>query len=284
MTPQIDLERLIEQARELAPFRATTVRLAQMVASPDCDISEVADLVAYDQAMTVKLLQIANSAAFANLSPIATAQAAVARLGTAQVLALAAAMGARFHLQIKLPGYNLNEGALWHHSVAAAVAAEVAPRFCTRKIPAEAVTAALLHDVGKVIMGRFLDAEMLRLIAEAKQADRLTQLEAERRVLGMHHGELGGLMIQHWQLPAGIVSGTIHHHDPAEGRNVICDFTYLANEAAKRVEAELEGCWRPLTIMPDVAERLGMDPSRLEEYRAAVTARFTAVSSRYYVL
>lgn len=280
----IDLDRLIQQAREMAPFRATTVRLAQMVASPDCDISEVADLIAYDEAMTVKLLRAANCAAYANLSPIATAQEAVARLGTAQVLALAVATGARPHLQTKLPGYNLNDGALWHHSVAAAVAAEVVPRFCTGEVPAEAFTAALLHDVGKVVMGRFLDSEVLRSIAEAKEAEGLTQLEAESRVLGVHHGELGGLVVQHWQLPAGIVAGTIFHHNPAEGRNVICDFTYLANETAKQIEAELEGSRIRFEIMPDVAERLGIDPSRIEEYRAAVSARFTAASLRYYVL
>jgi HD-like signal output (HDOD) protein len=280
----IDLERLIQQTREMAPFRATTVRLAQMVASPDCDISEVADLIGYDEAMTVKLLRAANSAAYANLSPVATAQEAVNRLGTGQVLALAVAAGARPHLQTKLPGYNLNDGALWHHSVAAAVAAEVAPRFCTREVPAEVFTAALLHDVGKVIMGRFLDSEVLRSIAEAKQAHGLTQLEAESRLLGMHHGELGGLVVQHWQLPTGIVTGTIYHHNPAEGHNVICDFTYLANEAAKRIEAELDGCRIRLEIRPDVAERLGIDPSRVEEYREAVFARFTAVSLRYYVL
>ena len=280
----IDLERLIQQTREMPPFRATTVRLAQMVASPDCDISEVADLIAYDEVMTVKLLRAANSAAYANLSPVATAREAVNRLGTAQVLALAVAAGARPHLQTKLPGYNLNDGALWHHSVAAAVAAEVAPRFCTREVPAEVFTAALLHDVGKVIMGRFLDSDVLRSIAEAKQADGLTQLEAESRLLGMHHGELGGLVVQHWQLPVGIVTGTIYHHNPAQGHDAICDFTYLANEAAKRIEAEHDGCRVRLDIMSDVAERLGIDPSRVDEYREAVSARFTAVSLRYYVL
>ena len=152
----IDLDRLIQQTREMAPFRATTVRLAQMIASPDCDISEVAEVIAYDQVMTAKLLRAANSAAYANLNPIATAHEAVARLGTAQVLALAVATGARPHFQTRLPGYNLNDGALWHHSVAAAVAAEVAPRFCTRELPPEVFTAALLHDVGKVVMGRFI--------------------------------------------------------------------------------------------------------------------------------
>lgn len=108
----IDLDQLIQRTREMAPFRATTVRLAQMIASPDCDISEVAELIAYDEAMTVDLLRAANSAAYANLSQVVTVHEALARLGTAQVLAIAVAAGARPHLQTRLPGYNLNDGAL----------------------------------------------------------------------------------------------------------------------------------------------------------------------------
>lgn len=280
----IDLDRLIQQTREMPPFRPTTVRLAQMVASPDCDISEVAQLIAYDEAMTVDLLRAANSAAYANLSQIATVHEALSRLGTAQVLAIAVAAGARPHLSSRLPGYNLHDGALWHHSVAAAVAAEVAPRFCKQQIPPEVFTAALLHDVGKVLMGRYLDSEILRSIAEAKQAKGLSQMEAESMLLGMHHGQLGGMIVQNWQLPSGIVTGTIYHHTPAEGHNVICDFTYLANETAKRIEAEFEGCRIRLDIMPDVADRLGLELNRVDEYREAVANRFKDVSLRYYVL
>lgn len=280
----IDLDRLIHETHEFAPFRATTVRLAQMVASPDCDTSEVADLIAYDEVMTVDLLRAANSAAYANLNQVATVHEAVARLGTAQVLAVAVAAGARPHLQTRIPGYNLNDGALWHHSVATAVAAEVAPRFCSHEFPPELFTAALLHDVGKVLMGRYLDDEVLRSIAEAKKTKGLSQLEAESLLLGMHHGELGGLIVKHWQLPIGIVMGTIYHHTPTEGHSVICDFTYLANEAAKRVEAEYEGCHIRLDIMPEVAQRLGIESSRVDEYRAEVSARFRKVSLRYYML
>jgi hypothetical protein len=133
-------------------------------------------------------------------------------------------------------------------------------------------------------MGRYLDSDVLRSIAEAKKTNGLSQLEAESLLLGMHHGQLGGLIVQHWQLPPGIVSGTIYHHTPTEGHSIICDFTYLANEAAKRIEAEFEGCRIRLEIMPDVAQRLGIESRRIDEYRAAVSARFRNVSLRYYVL
>jgi HD-like signal output (HDOD) protein len=231
--------------------------------------------------MTVEILRAANSAAYANLSQIVTVREALARLGTAQVLALAVAAGARPHFQANIPEYNLNDGALWHHSVAAAVAAEIAPRFCRQEIPPEGFTAALLHDVGKILMGRHLDSEVLRLIAEAKKNKGLSQLEAESLFLGVHHGQLGGLIVEHWQLPSTIVTSTIYHHTPAEGHHVICDFTYLANETAKRIEAGFEGFRFHLEISPDVAQRLGIESSRLDEYCAAVSARFRNVSLRY---
>ena len=73
----------------------------------------------------------------------------------------------------------------------------------------------------------------------------------------MHHGQLGGLDCPASATPAWIVTGTIFHHTPAEGHSIICDFTYLANEAAKRIEAEFDGCRIRLEIMPDVAQLTG---------------------------
>ena len=42
----IDLDRLIEQANELAPLPASTVRLAELVGNPDCHLDDVVELIA----------------------------------------------------------------------------------------------------------------------------------------------------------------------------------------------------------------------------------------------
>jgi HD-like signal output (HDOD) protein len=90
---------------------------------------------------------------------------------------------------------------------------------------------------------------VLSSIAEVMKTNGLSQLEAESLFLGVHHGLLGGLIVEHWQLPSTIVS-TIYHHTPAEGHYIICDFTYLANETAKRIEAEFEGSLFALRSRP----------------------------------
>ena len=277
----INLQLLIEQANDLAPFPASTVRLAQLVTTPGCNPADVADLIAYEPSLTVQLLRAANSAASASATRVVTVQEAVTRMGTSLVLALAVASGARPHLETKLPAYGLDEGALWRHSVAAAVAAETARKFCSVEVPPEAFTAALLHDVGKVVMGRFLSPDILHYISLAQTEDHLSALEAETQILSVHHGELGGLIAQHWQLPEGIVLGITYHHNPEQGMSAICDFTYLANWVAKRVEASLDDRKLDFSFPPEIALRLGTTACQLENLCPVTAARFVQVSQRY---
>ena len=280
----IDLDQLIAQAQEMTPFRASTVRLAQLVSSPHCDLADIISLVAYDEVLTMKLLRAANCAARTGSVTVTTPHEAIVLLGTTLVLHLAVAAGVRPQMRGPIPGYGLDEGSLWRHSVAAAVAAETAPAFCPVEIPAEAFTACLLHDVGKVVMGRFLNPDILRFIAEAKDADNLTQMEAESQILHVHHGELGGLIAQHWQLPARIVRGIIYHHNPEQGSDVVCDFVCLANHLAKGIEADLDGRSVECVLPPEIVERLGIAEANLGVLRRIAAARFMEVSQCYNTL
>ena len=167
---------------------------------------------------------------------------------------------------------------------AAAVAAETASRLCPVVVPPETFTAALLHDIGKLMMGRFLTAEILGYIRRAQEVDHLSQLDAETLLLNVHHGELGGLIAQHWKLPPRVVLGITHHHHPEQGLDVICDLTYLANQVAKHIEAGLDGQPCVLSFDPGVAERLGMTVQTLENFYPIAATRYAQVSRRYDVV
>lgn len=272
----LGLDELIEQACELKPLPASAVRLAALTASPDTDLEAISDVIAYDQALTLRLLRAANAAASGSASRISRAQDAVFRLGTARVLALTIASSVNDLLQRDVSAYGLGEGQLWRHSVAAAAAAETLPEFAGPELPPETFTAALLHDIGKLVMGRYLSTEDLDWIHRAVMDGRLSPLAAESEVLNVHHGELGGIVAQHWELPDRIVQGIIHHHTPAEGRDVICDAVYVANLVAKHLEDV------PAAAPDaDVLDRLGLDATRWEQVIAAARSRFDSVRARY---
>jgi HD-like signal output (HDOD) protein len=281
MTLNVNAGDLIRAVQDLSPLPASTVRLTQMIVDSRCGLNDVTELIAFDQALTMKLLRAANSAVSGSHEPVGNVGEAVARMGTAQVLTLAVASGTKSSLQAGIPGYGLAEGALWRHSVAAAVGAEVAPSHCRVEIPPESFTAALLHDVGKLVLGRFLTPEIRGQILQAQSVDGLSLLEAEARVLSVHHAQLGGMIASHWNLPASVVKGITHHHAPAGGEDVICDLTYVANHIAKRIEAELDGRRYEPDIDSEAMERLGMTEDGLEELWMAAIARYSEVKMRY---
>jgi len=280
----IDLSELCAQANELAPLPASTVRLAGLIGDPNHQLDDVTQLIKYDQVLTLKLLRAANCAASCASLRISDVSEAVCRLGSAQVLALAVAAGAKPLLQNGIPAYGLKEGALWRHSVAAAVGAETLQNMLDRPPLTETFTAALLHDLGKLIMGRFLSPEILDFIQSAMQMDKLGQLEAESLILKVNHGELGGLIAQHWQLPPRVVQGIIYHHNPEAGNDPICDLTFLANQFAKRIEAGIDGRKFDPVIPSDVVERLALSKDLLDAICPIAAARFLQVSQRYDAL
>ncbi|MBL9169406.1 MAG: HDOD domain-containing protein [Verrucomicrobiales bacterium] len=272
----LDLDELIQRANELEPLPASAVRLASLLGSGQCDLTEVADIIAYDEALTVRLLRAANSAATGGATRVTRAQEAVFRLGASRVMALTVASKVNGLLKQHVKAYNLSEGALWEHSVATAAAAETLQEFTQEPLPQETFTASLLHDIGKLVMGRFLTTEDLEWLRRAACEGGLHPLDAERQILGVHHGELGGIIAQHWQLPEGIVKGIIYHHSPEEGLDPICDAVYVANLLGKVIADTPSASPTPASL-----ERLGIDPGQMESLTSAAKARFTAVKARY---
>ncbi len=277
----LDATALIKAAHALDPLPATVARLAALVVREDWSLAEAAHLVEFDPALTGRLLRLANSAATAGLAPVHTARDAIMRVGIGPALAFAAASGLRRQMKRALPEYGLSEGQLWRHSVAAALAAEPIAARARVYLPPEFFTAALLHDIGKLVLARFLDKEDLRLLATARDDGHATSLQAEMEILGVNHGELGGLIAAHWKLPDRIVLGITHHHAPECGGDPVCDAVHLANVVAKRIG---EG---PVTFIeelePDAAalERLGLGTEAVNEIILELPAAFESTLAKY---
>lgn len=273
----IALDDLIGQAQVMKPLPASAIRLASLINSPAVDLNEVADVVSYDQALTMRLLRAVNSAANAGITPVTRAVEAVFRLGTARVVSLAIASSVRDPFQRDVSAYGLGEGQLWRHSVATAVVAEVLCENSAIELPGDTFTAALLHDVGKLVMGRHMSREDLEWLQRAKTDGGLSPLDAERQILGVHHAELGGIVAQHWKLPERVVLGVMHHHTPTEGFDLVCDAVCLSNLVASHIEDGSE----LLSPPPESMERLEVTPASLEHLVSLARERFGTISARY---
>jgi HD-like signal output (HDOD) protein len=207
MDTTIPLERLTEGANRLEGLPTSLTRLTTLVASNDFRLDEVVEVTSYDPVLTAGLLRAANSASSGPSREISTVHEAVVRLGASTVssLAMGATVGGRFRRCQLAPG-------LWVHSVAATIACDIINFRSRVWVPAAAATAALLHDVGKLVLVEALTPNILRQLELVASAENMTPDEAERAVLMVDHGELGAVAGRAWELPEVIVGGIAHHH------------------------------------------------------------------------
>jgi putative nucleotidyltransferase with HDIG domain len=222
----------INNLRHLPPAPRVVPELMRLLNQPDVDSSKVVKIILYDPSLTANVLRICNSAYYAAATPISDLQEAVTRLGFQQVYHLVtAATGAKL-LSPAQAGYGLEPGDLWKHSVAAAVAAQL----IARKLGDDenlVFTATLLHDIGKIVLAGSMDSAYTKIIKETETSGQ-SLLEAEKKILGMNHAEVGGRLLTRWKFPPNIVNAVASHHYPknAGSHQRLAAHVYLGNMIA----------------------------------------------------
>ena len=277
----LDRKALDAAARELEPLPPTVHHLAALASRRNWSAMEAEETISMDPALAGKLLGLANSFAHGGLMQIVSIRDAVVRMGIGSALALVTATAVSGRTRLALPQYRLAEGELWRHSVSTLLAAQALPAFCAVPIPPESFTAALLHDLGKLVISRFVTGAMMERLDHARDDGAHTPIQAEIEVLGVDHATLGGFIAESWHLPAGIVKGIAYHHTPLEGGALVCDAVHVSNSIAKQLGQE-EGHAR---VDPDLCldslERLGMSEGTLQRCYHTVESRLEQVLAAY---
>jgi putative nucleotidyltransferase with HDIG domain len=200
---------------------------------------------------------------------------AVVRLGFEQVYRLvAASLGARSLASQNQVG---EAGQLWRHSVVTAAAAQLIARDLEDDQNL-IFTAALLHDIGKIILADGLDQTYLKLLQEVEE-NQYSLLEAEKRVLGVQHSEVGGRLMARWKFPLGLVSGIWFHHHPAAAHphERLAAYIYVGDLIAYLVGY---GCGHHalgLRGRDDAFGILKLDHQSLPKYMMATSAEFASI-------
>jgi HD-like signal output (HDOD) protein len=175
-------------------------------------VHEVARVIATDPVLTASLLRVANSAYYGFARRLATVHEAVLLLGFKQVRQVA--IGASLMNAWKQPpgpgGFDLD--LFWGHSLAVAVMAEIGARKFMAGRPEEAFTAGLVHDVGALALLQAMPREFGEALDISRRSG-ISIWDAELELIGFTHAELGGRLVERWNLPTGIVQAVARHHE-----------------------------------------------------------------------
>ena len=245
MSPEF--EERIRNCPNLPSLPAIAVEVLELTQKPDVDIAQIARTISRDPALSSKILKTVNSSFYGRPQHVSTISHALVILGLQSVKTLVLGFSLLTSLSKDKPkGFKHLD--YWKRSAYAASAARVLCAKLKSSQQEEAFLAALLQDIGMLVLDRVLGEQYGRISEAATSHGQLRELE--RQALETDHAEVGGLLARQWKLPAVLATPIASHHavtlvtDPAlrkvtelVGLSGVCAEIFVCNAAKPAIEA-----------------------------------------------
>ena len=234
--------REIDTAMEsLQPIPQVALKVMRLIQEDDYRVNEVADEIRKDQVISARTLQLCNSAMHGLKYRIEALDIALVLLGRDLFLKMVIAASVENFFHQVHRGYSLCQGGLFHHAVGTAIIAEKLAEYTQKVAPSLAYTAGLLHDIGKVVLDQYV-AAAFPLFYRGLQQEKESILDAEEKVLGVNHAEVGRLLAEKWSFPGSLCETIANHHYPEVTKidPDLVHIVYLADLIMSRFHPGLE--------------------------------------------
>jgi putative nucleotidyltransferase with HDIG domain len=208
----IDLNDIVGQIDQLTPVPPIAGQIMAQAEDPDSSLAEIAELILNDPATTANLLKTCNSAYLGLSRKVESVREAIGFVGLDHIVQLVMLSSVSQSFKKQPRGYGLGEAELWRHAVTSAHVAKILARKFDRTQHRHLIyTAALLKDIGKLILGRFVafSFEEINILVNSKG---YSFNDAEKKIIGMNHEELGAMVGQKWCFSDKLIYIIRHHH------------------------------------------------------------------------
>ncbi len=214
MSAQVDeLQRRAFKAVENMPALNTVVlEVVRRTGDAECSVNEISELISTDPALASRVLRMANSAYYGLSRRVETLSTATALIGIQSLRRTVMTISTFDLMNADLTGYGIERGGLWAHSLGVATAADRLCRLTGYRRKEELKTAALLHDIGKIVLSELIDENADEGQRAAIEMGGEPALNVERAICGMDHAEFSGMIVEGWRFPDRLTELLRYHH------------------------------------------------------------------------
>jgi putative nucleotidyltransferase with HDIG domain len=265
--------RFVRGIRYVPTLPSVLSQILAMLNDENSSARDLESIIVNDQALSSKVLAVANSAYYGFRHQILTVTRAVVALGYEEIrnICLGASLMGFLH-----PSSFRNQNAaelLWLHSLTVADAAMLVAERLDKSQREAAFTAGLLHDLGKVVLAAFFPDEA-EAVKQLMLKENLPYREAEK-ALDMDHGQVGQALAEHWDLPQQLGEVMGFHHVPHAG--LLCypmvATVHVADYLARSIGLGHSGNPDRPELLPQVLGKLDISRPQLSELRGQLDSR-----------
>lgn len=208
---------LVHKDIKLPALPTIFFQLNDALNDPRSSAKDIATIIKNDTSLSAKLLKLANSPIYRYASKVETVSRAVTLIGTKEIGVLA--LGITVMTCFRGVSQDLIDMAsFWKHSVACGIAARMMASFKRISNIERLFTAGLLHDIGRMVIYKYLPDEAEEALVQARFED-VPLYRTELQTFGLNHATMGGLFLKEWRFPVSIENSVRYHHSPMKSRD-----------------------------------------------------------------
>ena len=211
---KLNIFNIVNQIEDLPTINGLYNRLSQLI-EQDAAIEEITEIISKDQSISSRILRIANSAYYGVKT--GEIKQAILFLGLSNLKNVI--LSTAVFDSVKSKNVHPYGEALWKHAIFTnRIVCLIYKEFLNKKIPPDYSAAGLLHDIGKIIILNNFTDKYKQVISRTKNEKDLQVFDIEKELLGFSHEEVGGYLLNWWELPYAIFESAMFHHKPFDER------------------------------------------------------------------
>jgi len=256
-----NLQKLTSHLESLPSVLMLCTELLEELQSEEPSTKKICKIIAQDMGISVKILQLVNSAYFGIRHSVSNISQAVNLLGldTIKTLVVSAKIFSQFQ---QTNGAEVSLKALWDHSITVTgwTQAIAKSENVDQQLIDEFILAGMLHDVGKLVLACQLPKEYEQVLALSTRKN-LPLFTAERKVIGTSHAEVGAYLLGLWGFSHNVAEAAAFHHHPTDASTEKFSpltAVYAANMLTHELDSWKTGQDKDVPMEDDYLGKLGL--------------------------
>lgn len=189
------------------------LKITEAIEDPRTNAAYLGRIVEKDQALTSRLLRLANSALYGFPNRIESVTRAIAMIGFNQLRDLVLALSVRETFGKFSIDSRLTMKSFWEHSIGCGIASRTLAILKGEKNTETYFVAGFLHDLGRLLLLEHYPGKYAEVCRLAEQ-ENMMMYQMEKQKLDFTHADVGGALLKAWNLPNSLVEAVTYHHKP----------------------------------------------------------------------
>ncbi len=206
------IRRRVSALGGLPTLPAVASEVLRLTHDPKSTVRELSAVISRDPPLTGRILKVANSAFYGLSQQVGSLNVACVLLGMKNITSIVTSVSILRAVRFERNAGGFTREGFWEHSGACGKACEILGKRLKLDVSGEAFVTGLIHDLGKTVLDAVFHDDFEQVLQLAA-AERLPFHEAERRVIGADHAQIGSWLADTWKLPAEISQAIARHHD-----------------------------------------------------------------------